>query len=68
MIYSLFEARSKDIQVKVQQKEHQIQLLRQRYTMNKDAISTPSDQHLTVWKRMSTLDSKQSKWVSYWRE
>ena len=50
--YSLFETHGKNIEMKLQEKEQEIQLLRQRDALNSDAISILSDQLLHVMKEI----------------
>jgi integrase len=58
--YSLFETHGRNIEVKLQEKEHEIQLLRQKDTMNTDAISALSDQLSYVIKEIELLKQRRS--------
>jgi integrase len=53
--YSLFETRGKHIEAKLSEKEQEIQLLRQRDTINTDAISSLSDQLIQIMKEIELL-------------
>jgi integrase len=53
--YSLFETHGRNIEARLQEKEHEIQPLRQRDTMNTDAISALSDQLSNVMKEIELL-------------
>jgi integrase len=57
--YTTLEATGKNIEAKLSEKEREIQLLRQRDSMNTDAISGLSDQLSTVMKEIETLKKGQ---------
>ena len=56
--YSTLEATGKNIEAKLSEKEREIQLLRQRDSMNTDAIAGLSDQLAMVMKDMEILKNK----------
>ena len=56
--YSTLEATGKNIESKLSEKEKEIQLLRQRDSMNTDAIANLSDQLTKVMQELEVLKSK----------
>lgn len=58
--YSLFETHGRNIETKLQEKEQEIQLLKQRDTLNTDAISALSDQLAKVMQEIQTLKNQRS--------
>jgi hypothetical protein len=59
--YTTLEARGKNIEAKLSEKEQEIQLLRQRDSMNTEAISNLSDQLLTITTRLQELEKRQQQ-------
>jgi hypothetical protein len=53
--YSLFETHGRNIETKLQEKEQEIQLLRQRDALNTDAISALSDKLAHIAKEIEIL-------------
>ena len=53
--YSILDARGKNIESKLSEKENEIKLLRQKDAMNTDAISALSDQLTYVMKEVELL-------------
>ena len=53
--YSTLEATGKNIEAKLSEKEIEIQLLRQRDSMNTDAISNLSDQLANIMQEIEIL-------------
>jgi integrase len=58
--YSLFETTGKNIDFKLQEKDREIDLLRQRDALNTDAISTLSDKLAQVVKEIEVLKQDRS--------
>jgi integrase len=56
--YSLFETHGRNIEMKLQEKEQEIQLLKQRDVLNTDAISTLSDQLAKVIQEIQILKNQ----------
>jgi integrase len=57
--YTTLEATGKNIEAKLSEKEKEIQLLRQRDSMNTDAIATLSDQLTKVMQEIEVLKKQQ---------
>jgi hypothetical protein len=56
--YSTLEATGKNIEAKLSEKENEIQLLRQRNSMNTEAISSLADQLTKVIQEIEILKNK----------
>jgi integrase len=59
--YSGLESTGKNIEAKLSEKEREIQLLRQRDSMNTDAIASLSDQLSMVMKEIETIKNQQGQ-------
>jgi hypothetical protein len=62
--YTTLEATGKNIEAKLSEKEKEIQLLRQRDSMNTDAIAGLSDQLAKVMQEIEVL-KKQNKMIPW---
>lgn len=56
--YTMLEASGKNIEAKITEKEKEILLLRQRDSMNTDAIATPSDQMTKMMHEIEMLKQR----------
>ncbi|HET7391766.1 MAG TPA: hypothetical protein VFJ51_13170 [Nitrososphaeraceae archaeon] len=63
--YTTLEATGKNIETKLLEKENEIQLLRERDSMNADAIANPSDQITTISARLQELEISKNNLLIY---
>ena len=63
--YTTIEATGKSIEAKLSEKEKEIQLLRQRDSVNTDAIANLSDQVMKLMAKVNEMKRRNQLWCRY---